>query len=171
MNAPREERPGDIAAIDAVVRAAFDGHPHSDGSEPAIVERLRHDGDLTLSLVIEDGDRVIGHVAFSPVRCSAPGRWFGLGPVAVSPDCQRQGLGRALIAEGLQRLRGLGAAGCVVMGDPAYYGRFGFETDERFVYPGAPAEYFTRLAFTPLDDAAGGPVAYAPAFGGPSGGN
>src|SRR5690606_18603384 len=114
-------------AIHTLVAAAFDGHPHSDGSEPAIVDRLRADGDLTISLVAEDGGEIVGHIAFSPVTISDGNEgWFGLGPVAVAPQRQREGIGAALIEHGLALLRERGSAGCVVLGDPAYYGRFGF---------------------------------------------
>lgn len=160
----RPERTGDECAIHDVVHAAFDGHPHSDGSEPAIVDRLRADGDLTISLVAEDGGEIVGHVAFSPVTISdGSTRWFGLGPVAVMPERQHEGIGAALIERGLALLRERGAAGCVVLGEPAYYGRFGFLHDPTLTYPGPPPEYFQRLVMTA--SSASGVVTYAPAFG------
>jgi putative acetyltransferase len=123
----RPEQPGDESAISAVTEAAFTGHPHSDGSEVGIVERLRGAGALTISLVAEDAGQIVGHAAFSPVTIAdGTTGWFGLGPVSVQPGRQREGIGSALIRAGLEQLRQAGAAGCVVLGDPAYYGRFGY---------------------------------------------
>lgn len=160
----RDERGGDEAAIAALTEAAFRETPHSSGTEAAIVGHLRADGDLSLSLVAETDDRaIVGHVAFSPVTIAdgAPG-WFGLGPASVIPLRQRAGIGAALIGEGLERLRKRGANGCVVLGEPAYYGRFGFRHDPRLSFPGPPPEYFQALAMTgPIPR---GMVRYAPAF-------
>ncbi len=159
----RPEKPGDEGAIRELTRVAFDGHPHSDGSEPAIIDRLREAGALLVSLVSVEGGRIVGHIAFSPVTWSGQGRWVGLGPVSVAPDLQARGIGGKLVREGLKRIADLGFHGCVVMGDPAYYGRFGFEVDPRLTYPGVPPEYFMRLAFQPVEG--DGPVTYNPAFG------
>lgn len=167
MNPPaiRPEQAGDHAAIGAVITAAFAGAPHSDGTEAALVERLRGDDDLTVSLVAQDSDgTIIGHVAFSPVTIAdgTPG-WYGLGPVSVAPAWQGKGIGTALIREGFARLGERGAQGCVVLGDPGYYGRFGFTHDPRLAYPGPPPAYFQRVVLqgpTPTGD-----VRYAPAFG------
>lgn len=161
----REERSGDEAAIAALVVSAFRNAPHSDGSEARIVDDLRRQGDLTLSLVTVNMDcAIIGHAAISPVGMEdgSPG-WFGLGPVAVIPLRQRAGIGSAMIEEAISRLTALGAAGCVVLGDPAYYGRFGFRHDPRLSYEGAPPEYFQRLLLRgPMPT---GQVRYAAAFG------
>ena len=160
----RPERASDEAAIRALVAAAFDGHPHSDGSEPGIVDALRADGDLAISLVAEEGGAIVGHVAFSPVSVSDGCQgWFGLGPAAVDPARQGEGIGTALIERGLDLLRDRGAAGCVVLGDPAYYARFGFAHDPALTYPGPPPEYFQRLVIG--NSGAQGVVAYARAFG------
>ena len=115
----REERAGEAAAIAGVIARAFAGAAHSDGSEARIVEKLRAAGALSVSLVADDGS-VVGHVGFSPVDVAGAQGWFGLGPVAVEPARQGQGIGAALIEEGLARLRAQGAAGCVVLGDPGY---------------------------------------------------
>jgi putative acetyltransferase len=160
----RPEQPGEEEAISSIVTSAFATAEHSDGTEAAIVERLRKAEALTLSLVAEVGGEPVGHVAFSPVMID--GRhlgWFGLGPVAVRPDQQGLGIGSALIREGLERLAHLGAAGCVLVGEPAYYGRFGFAADAELKYPVVPAEFFLALGFT--DEKPKGVVAYHPAFG------
>ncbi|WEK57040.1 MAG: N-acetyltransferase [Candidatus Brevundimonas phytovorans] len=159
----RPETETDRAAIQALTAAAFDGHPHSDGSEPRIIEALRDAGALTLSLVAEVDGQVVGHAAFSPVEWPGQGDWFGLGPVSVAPDSQNQGIGRQLIEAGLDDLRRRGARGCVVMGEPAYYGRFGFVQDPRLTYPGPPPDYFMALAFGAIEGS--GEVRYHPAFG------
>ena len=159
----REERPGDEQAITALVDAAFRDAPHSDGTEAAIVERLRADGDLALSLVAAEGS-LVGHVAFSPVTLSdGTVRWYGLGPVAVSPRRQGEGIGTALVRQGLERLQAMEAGGCVVLGEPGYYGRFGFRHDPRLAFPGPPPEYFQRLVLDGEPPA--GTVRYARAFG------
>ena len=89
---------------------------------------------------------MVGHVAFSPVSIDGiPGRWYGLGPVSVRPDRQRRALGQALIRDGLDRLGAMAAGGCVVLGDPGYYGRFGFRSDPELWYGDVPAGYFQRL--------------------------
>lgn len=160
----RPELPADAAAISQVVTEAFAGHPHSDGSEARIVMRLRSSGALAVSLVAVLEEGVVGHVAFSPVRISSGAQhWYGLGPVAVLPTWRRLGIGGQMIVAGLARLRTLGAAGCVVLGDPAYYRRFGFEASPALTYPGPPPEYFQALAFE--RPAPTGVVQYASAFG------
>lgn len=159
----RDEAPGDEARIAEVTTAAFAAAEHSDGSEAAIIERLRRDGDLTLSLVVERDGCVVGHAAFSPVTIDGVEcGWFGLGPVAVMPGFQRSGVGGALIRKGLARLRERNARGCVVLGDPDYYRRFGFTQEPALRFPGPPPAYFQCLAFA--DPVPHGVVSYAPAF-------
>lgn len=159
----RSERPSDEMAIRHLVTASFAGALHSSGTEAAIVEALRDAGALTCSLVAEEAGAIVGHVAFSPVSIDGvAGRWFGLGPVAVRPDRQQRGIGQKLIAAGLEQLQKYRAQGCVVLGDPAYYGRLGFESDPALHYPDVPAEYFQRLSFD--GSAPSGTVAYHPGF-------
>jgi putative acetyltransferase len=160
----RLERPEDVPEIHAVTEAAFRGRPYSDGSEPGILDRLRRDGDLRLSLVAEEDGEVVGHIAFSPVSISDGAQdWYGLGPVSVRPDKQGRGTGAQLIQHGLAELRNRKACGVVLLGNPKYYGRFGFVHDPALSYPGPPAEYFQRLVL--MGDAPAGEVRYAPAFG------
>jgi putative acetyltransferase len=160
----REEDARDAAAIRALIDAAFRTAPHRSGTEAAIVDTLRLAGALALSLVAEEGGTLLGQAAFSPVTVA--GRdlgWIGLGPVSVLPERQGQGIGGALIGDGLDRLRRRGAAGCVVLGEPAYYRRFGFRADPALRYPAAPARYFLALPFG--GPPPGGEVAYHAAFG------
>lgn len=160
----RPEQPGDEATIHALTEAAFREMPFSDGDEQDLVDRLRVDGDLTLSLVAEDGGRIVGHIAFSPVSISDGSKsWFGLGPVSVWPELHGQGIGSLLIRQGIAELSGGGARGIVLLGSPEYYSRFGFEHDPLLAYPGPPPEYFQRLTLS--GDGARGTVSYAPAFG------
>ena len=144
----RAEAPADLAAIREVTRAAFATLEISDHTESYIVEALRAAGALTVSLVAERDGRGVGHIAFSPVTISdgTPG-WYGLGPVSVLPEHQRQGIGAALIREGLARLRRLGAAGCCLVGHPDYYPRFGFEHPADLAVEGVPPEAFFVLSF------------------------
>ncbi len=161
----RDEIPGDETAIHELTKIAFALIEMSDGSEPLIIDRLRKNGDLALSLVVLDDDQIVGHIAFSPVTVSeSSGVWFGLGPVSVNPEQQRAGVGRQLIETGLQRLRSLDAAGCVLLGDPAYYRRFGFSSSGDLTFGEVPMEYVQALAFGP--EQAKGEVKYASAFGG-----
>lgn len=163
MTAIRLEVPGDEDAVGAVTEAAFRTAPHSGGYEHRIVAALRAAGALHLSLVAVEGETVVGHAAFSPVRINGEaGGWFGLGPVSVRPQSQGRGVGQGLVKDGLARLAAQGAAGCVVFGDPAYYGRFGFEADPAFSYEGAPPGYFQRRIFVGSPPA--GAVSYHPAF-------
>jgi putative acetyltransferase len=159
----RPERPGDAEAIRALTEAAFKGVAHSDETEAQIVDALRAAGALTLSLVAVAADEILGHAAFSPVRINGlEGDWHGLGPVSVWPARQGQGVGQALIREGLRRLKALGSAGCVVLGEPAYYGRFGFAYDPGLFYGQAPPGYFQRLTLRGADPK--GEVTYHPGF-------
>ena len=92
---------------------------------------------------------IIGHVAVSPVAISDGSRdWFGLGPISVAPEYQRRGIGSRLMCEALRVLRERGAAGCVLLGEPAYYSRFGFEADPGLTLPRVPAEYFQSVSFS-----------------------
>ncbi len=160
----RPERPGDADVIRRVTTAAFKLNEHSQGTESAIIDALRKAGALTLSLVATLDGEVVGHVAFSPVTIDGEALgWFGLGPVSVRPDLQRQGIGSALIRDGLSRLKKAGADGCVLVGDPDYYRRFGFENDPAMKLEGVPAEYFMRLT---LDGATpDGTVVFHEGFG------
>ncbi len=129
-----------------------------------MIAALRAAGALTVSLVAEIDGRVVGHVAFSPVTASdGTPDWYGLGPVSVLPEYQRQGIGSALIREGLARLEALQARGCCVVGHPGYYGRFGFENTSELGHEGVPPEAFFVLPFD--GECPRGTVAFHEAFG------
>nr|WP_272211055.1 N-acetyltransferase [Marinicella sp. W31]MDC2876948.1 N-acetyltransferase [Marinicella sp. W31] len=159
----RRERPGDVSAVDTLVRRAFDGHPYSDGSEPDIIRRLRKAGALSLSLVAEEGGRVVGQVAFSPVGFSGGAAdWFGVGPVGVDPDHQRKGIGSALMIGGIELLKDDGAKGAILVGDLGFYARFGFRTEDGVSHEGVPPENLLLLPFD--DEMPSGEVAFHRAF-------
>lgn len=163
MPTVRPETPNDADSITDVTHAAFANAPHRSGTEAAIVSALRASGELTVSLVADIDERIVGHVAVSPVRISdRRGAWYGLGPVSVLPSFQGKGIGAALIRQALTTLQTQGADGCVVLGDPAYYTRFGFAVVDGLVLPGVPASYFQALRFT--DTFPQGDVTYSPAF-------
>lgn len=144
----RTETAADVDAIAAVTRAAFLTAPHSSRTEHHIVAALRRRGRLTISLVAEEDGEVVGHVAVSPVAISSGAAgWYGLGPISVRPDRQGRGVGSALMRAALAALRCLGARGCVVLGEPGYYGRFGYAHHPGLELPGVPAPYFQALAF------------------------
>lgn len=144
----RNETDTDASAITDVTVAAFRTLEISPHTEQFIVTALRAAKALAVSLVAEVDGRVVGHIAFSPVSISdgTPG-WYGLGPVSVLPEYQRQGIGKALIREGLSRLKSLEAQGCCLVGHPEYYRKFGFENTSALAIEGVPAEFFFALAF------------------------
>jgi len=159
----RPEAKEDESAIGALTRDAFRGAPHSDQTEAEIIAALREAGALTVSLVATEHDTIVAHVAFSPVTVNGTHQgWYGLGPVSVTPARQGNGIGQVLINDGLARLKQLGARGCVVLGDPAYYDRFGFKPNEHLTYPNVPRAYFQALSFE--DSIPNGIVAYHAGF-------
>lgn len=159
----RTEVPDDIPAVGELTDAAFVRVEHSSQTEGAIVDALRKAGALSLSLVAEKRGSIIGHIAFSPVLIDGKDiGWFGLGPISVSPELQGGGIGSALIREGLEVLASRGAQGCVVLGDPRYYGRFGFTSSHGLRYVDVPAEYFQSLLLR--GESAAGEVAYHAGF-------
>ena len=161
----RDEQPSDHAAIRAVTVAAFAAVPQSRQTEAAIIEALRAADSLTVSLVAVDGDQLIGHLALSPVSIDEHGDlgWYGGGPLAIRPDHQHSGVGSSLIRAGLKRLVELGARGCVLVGDPDYYQRFGFRSHPGLIMPDVPAENLLALALGTAD-VPSGKVTFAPAF-------
>jgi len=144
----RNETDADIDAIRDVTVSAFETLEISGHTEQFIIEALRAAQALTVSLVAELDDRVVGHIAFSPVTISDGSRnWYGLGPVSVLPEYQRQGIGKVLIEAGLSRLKSLHAQGVCLVGHPEYYRKFGFRNVPGLVYEGVPQEFFFALSF------------------------
>jgi putative acetyltransferase len=144
----RNETISDIAAISEVTVAAFKNLPISNHTEQYIINALRNANALTISLVAEINGKVVGHIAFSPVtisECSL--NWYGIGPVSVLPEYQRQGIGKALIREGLSLLKAQGGQGCALVGDPNYYKRLGFRNIPDLIHEGIPQEVFLALPF------------------------
>lgn len=149
----RAEAAGDVTEVDALTLAAFETQPHSRQTEGAIIHRLREAGALSLSLVAQAGvpqspGPLVGQVTFSPITIAgdAP-NWYDLGPLSVVPDWQGKGVGTELVLQGLRTLRQRGAAGCVVLGEPAYYGRFGFHSTPALTLPDAPPGCFLVRPF------------------------
>lgn len=161
----RPEQAGDERAIRALTDAAFRSAPHADGDEGELVEKLRAGGDLVLSLVAENADRaIIGHIAFSPVAVEgAGGKWYQLAPVSVIPSGQNAGIGSALIEEGVTRLKGSGAHGIALVGDPEYYARFGFTQDHGLTLSDELDPFLQVLVLE--GDTPSGRLTLAPAFG------
>ena len=142
----REEKTADIDAISEVTIAAFKNLPVSNQTEQFIIKALRSANALTISLVAEIDDRVVGHIAFSPVKISDGTKdWYGLGPISVLPEYQKQGIGKSLVNRGLSLLREMGGQGCALVGDPNYYKRFGFKNYPELVHEGIPQEVFLAL--------------------------
>jgi putative acetyltransferase len=159
----RKESPDDIAAVEAVTVAAFLKATHTSHTEQFILNALRQSGQLSISLVADENGAVIGHVAVSPVAVSdGTSGWYGLGPISVAPERQGQRVGGQLMEQALSEMRRLGAAGCVVLGDPNYYSRFGFNVEPSLVLPGVPPEYFQAITFA--DSLPAGEVWYHESF-------
>jgi putative acetyltransferase len=158
----RPEQAGDVAAIHAVHASAF-----PTDAEARLVAAIRTAGRLRVSLVAEDGGLVVGHVAFSPVSLAGATGGLGLAPLAVAPDYQRRGIGGLLVRSGLAAAARCGAGFVVVLGDPAYYQRFGFR---RASAVGLENEYGADEAFMVLElqpgslPPGGGLVQYGPEF-------
>ncbi|GGD89543.1 GCN5 family N-acetyltransferase [Rhizobium anhuiense] len=161
----RYEAPDDFDAIHDLTSTAFKPMPYSNGTEAEIIRRLRAAGDLTISLVVEEGGEILGHVAFSPVTIDgAHGGWFGLGPISVKPERQRQGIGMALITKGLELLNAMGASGCALIGNPDIYSRVGFSSDGQLKYLDLDTRLVQRIVFR--GSPPGGTLQFAPAFEG-----
>ena len=161
----RRECPSDVEAIGQIIKSAFLGMPYADGDEAELVEMLRSQNALSVSLVAELDSTIVGQVAFSPARASGGASgWYALGPVAVLPVYQGCGIGSALVRAGVQAVLELGASGCILTGDPAYYRRFGFVLSGKSAPPGEPAEFFmVKLLRGQLP---AGPIHFHQAFGG-----
>lgn len=159
----REELPDDAEAIEQVTIRAFQNAPHTGHTEQFIVRELRAANSLTVSLVAELNGQIVGHVAVSPVTISdGSPHWFGLGPISVAPEFQGQGVGSELMNAAISALKVFTAQGCVLLGDPSYYRRFGFNPAPGLVLPGVPAEYFQAMTMSgPLPQ---GEVKYHEAF-------
>ena len=160
----RPESANEIKAIEQVTLAAFTGLFSDNPNEHLIINGLREAGMLSLSLVAEQDGQVVGHVAFSLVSIDGEYQdWYGLGPISVLPKLQKQGIGSALIKEGLAKIRAVGAKGCVLEGSPDYYQRFGFRSYPGLTYELAPApKYFMALPF--YDEVPEGKVEFHEAF-------
>jgi len=159
----RPETLRDLNAIREVNIVAFEHHSFSHQTEHLIVEALRAADALELSLVAEIDGEVVGHIAFSTASIGgASSGWFLLGPVAVLPDHQGKGIGRALVETGLDALRSRGARGCILVGDPAFYCRFGFRQYPGIAWEGVPDENVLCLSMS--GDAPVGEVSCHPAF-------
>lgn len=161
----RRERSNDIDAISELISSAFLGMPYAEGDEAELVDALRAQDALSVSLVAEREGMIVGHVAFSPARasCGTLG-WYALGPLAVLPAHQRGGIGSTLVRAGLDAVSELGATGCILTGDASYYSRFGFKLSSENAPSGEPSKFFmVKLLRGQLPV---GPIRFHEAFGG-----
>lgn len=158
----RNEIDRDASAIRRVVTEAMKVLPQSTGTEAAIVDRLRADNALSLSLVAEDGGEVVGYLAASDARIGAVPGWGLIGPVAVLPAQHGQGIGSALMDEAIRRLRA-GCKGAALVGDPGYYGRFGFRGFPGLRLGDVPPRFVQTLPFDGSEPE--GELIHHPAFG------
>ncbi|MBN8998456.1 MAG: N-acetyltransferase [Rhizobiales bacterium] len=158
----RDETAADAEAIGPLVTEALRLLPQATGTEAAIVEQLRAAGALTLSLVADEGGEVIGYLAASAARIGSEDGWGLIGPLVVSPPRHRQGIGTALMNEALRRLRAT-SRGAALVGDPGYYGRFGFRAFPGLGITGIPPEVVQALPFGGSEPR--GELIHHPAFG------
>lgn len=163
--AVRPEEAGDRAAVRRVNEAAFGGSEEAD-----LVDRLRADGLVLLSLVAEADAEVVGHIMFSRMAVdTAAGELpaVALAPMAVAPAWQRRGVGGQLVRQGLDRLREMGERIVIVVGHPEYYPRFGFSSAQaRALDSPFPPDPFMALALSPgALEGIRGRVRYPAAFG------
>ncbi|RVU86545.1 N-acetyltransferase [Leucothrix sargassi] len=142
----RKETSNDIQDIHDVTVAAFLEASHTDHTEQFIVKALRDSGVLSVSIVAEGAENIVGHVALSPVTISDGATdWYGLGPISVLPEHQNKGVGTKLMNAAIEELKSVNAGGCVLLGDPDYYHHFGFNPQEGLELLGVPPEYFQAL--------------------------
>lgn len=159
----RFEKAGDINRVNQIIKSAFEQIAHSNQKEHLLVEDLRTNDALTLSLVAKRNNDILGHIAFSEVTINGElDSWYGLAPVSVNPEYQNRGIGSRLIESGLNELKNLGAKGCVLVGEPDYYKRFGFRLQNNLVYEGIPEKYFLVQSFS--KEIPAGKVKYHPLF-------
>ena len=158
----RNETAADVAAIGRVVTEALRMLPQATGTEAEIVEKLRAQGALALSLVAEDDGDVVGYLAASAARIGAQHDWGLIGPLVVLPSRHGQGIGSALMAEALRRLRAT-CRGAALVGDPGYYGRFGFRAFPGLRVTGCPPDVVQALPFDGTEPC--GELIHHPAFG------
>lgn len=142
----RLEKSSDIQGIHTITVASFLDAPHTDHTEQFIVKALRDSNALTVSIIAEDSTKIVGHVALSPVTISdGSSDWYGLGPISVIPNLQGKGIGSELMYAAITELKKLNAKGCVLLGDPNYYTRFGFKPINDLILPDVPPEYFQAI--------------------------
>jgi putative acetyltransferase len=146
----RNEIDTDPPAIRAVVTEAMKMLPQSTGKEAAIIDRLRADNALSLSLVAEDGGEVVGYLAVSQARIGVVSGWGLIGPVVVKPLRQGQGIGSALMAEAILRLE-TSCKGAALVGDPGYYSRFGFRAFANLRLGDCPPQFVQALPFNAIE--------------------
>lgn len=158
----RNEIDGDASAVRKVVTEAMKLLPQSTGAEAAIVDRLRADNALSLSLVADDGGEVVGYLAASDALVGAESGWGLIGPVAVLPSRHREGIGSALMTEAIKRLRA-NCKGAALVGDPGYYGRFGFRAFSGLRLGDVPPRFVQALPFDGSEPE--GELIHHPAFG------
>lgn len=142
----RIETSADQVIIHDITKRAFAPMPYAAGDEQDLIDRLREADALEISLVAELDGKVVGQVTFTEAfAANGTKGWYALGPVAVEPELQSQKIGAQLIEAGLAMLRERDAAGCVLVGNPDYYSRFGFKLFPDLCPEGEPAEYFQVL--------------------------
>lgn len=159
----RREGYADRTAIADVIDKAFCGKPYADGDESELVDKLRQQNALSVSLVAELDGTIVGHIAFSLATPSDGSEgWYALGPLAVLPEYQGMGIGSQLVWCGLKAIAELDANGCILVGDVEYYRRFGFELSHSNVPHGEPPDHFmVKLLAGSLPQ---GPISFHEAF-------
>lgn len=164
----RKERREDFRQIREVVKDAFAHAEHSDGDEHNLIERIRDSSDYIpdLSLVAVSGDIVLGHIMFSRISVGQS-EAIALAPLSVKTDCQRLGIGKLLVTAGHRLACKMGYSCSVVLGDPDYYSKFGYEkaSNHGIIAPfDVPDEYYMVCELDKNCDIPKGYVKYSDAF-------
>lgn len=155
----REERPGDSEAIQTLHRAEFSGNAEAD-----LVDELRGSGKILLSLVVEEAGQIAGHVLYTRIAVDGVENAAALAPIAVDLSHQKRGFGSKLIEEAHRRLPAMGIAIVFVLGDPVYYERFGFSTEQAAAFHTPyDSPYMQSVKLAPGAPEAG-TVVYPPPF-------
>lgn len=166
----RQETSNDHNIVYNLIRDAFDGAEHSDGTEQDLVEALRKNKEAfipELSLVAEDNGVITGHILFTKMQVGDD-TVLALAPLSVKPEYQRQGIGMALIQEGHRIAAALGYGYCVVLGSEIYYPKTGYQPAEDFsieIPEGIPSQNYMAVQLLPHAKPIHGKVTYAPEFG------
>lgn len=169
----QQETPSDYQMVENLIKSAFKTAPHSDGNEHLLVNQLRNSPSFIpeLSLIAKIGNeketsKIVGHILLTKIQINNHTE-LALAPLSVLPEYQNQGIGKALINQAHTKAKALGFNAIVLLGEPNYYGKFGYQTASDFNITApfdVPNEYYQVLFLSDKTDICG-TVVYDQAFG------